>query len=459
MSNPIGKLRRQLLSPHADDRRIAIGFLYVSLFVLVGKFAGAAKEMAIAWRYGVSAVVDAYVLVFSIVTWPVALWLNVLSIALVPVLVRTANEDPADLARFRGELLAWNLLLAAVLAGLAWQLLPALVDAGWFAISDRVRPLAVAAAKTLALAVPFGLLASYFATLLMAQGRYRNTLLEAMPSVAILAALMAPAGWVPAPLLWGTVAGFLVQAALLAHLSRAHTDLALVRPGFRAAAWQGVGGSVVVLIAGQAIASLNTIVDQALAARVGEGAASSLAYAGRVMALVLGMGAVGLGRATLHVFAEVHQQRRDALFRLALKWSALACGAGIVAAILLWAAAPLAVGLLFERGAFTAADTAAVTHLLRIYTAQLPFYFATTVLMNYLASAGLHRNIALAAALALVGKLAFLALPLPWPRVDMLAASSAVFTLIWLAAELVPAIRLGRRAVDNRGVDGEKGTR
>jgi hypothetical protein len=45
-----------------------------------GKLAGAAKEMAIAWRYGVSDTVDAYVFVFNLATWPVSLWFGVLTV-------------------------------------------------------------------------------------------------------------------------------------------------------------------------------------------------------------------------------------------------------------------------------------------------------------------------------------------------------------------------------------------
>lgn len=44
---------------------------WVALFVLLGSFARAAKEMAIAYRYGVSAEVDAYLFVFNLVSWPV----------------------------------------------------------------------------------------------------------------------------------------------------------------------------------------------------------------------------------------------------------------------------------------------------------------------------------------------------------------------------------------------------
>jgi hypothetical protein len=83
-----------------------------------------------------------------------------------------------------------------------------------------------------------------------------------------------------------------------------------------------------------------------------------------------------------------------------------------------------------------------VARLLRISGAQLPFYFATAVLMNYLASAGLHREIAVGAIFALAAKVAFLSLLLARPTVDVLAASGVVFIFAWFAGLVVPSLRL-----------------
>lgn len=438
----LGRARSQLLNPASEHRRIAIGFFWVSLFVFVGKLAGAAKEMAIAWRYGVSAHVDAYVLVFNLVTWPVSVWFNILSIALVPLLVRTTYDDPADLSRFRGELMGWNLALGIAFGLAAWVALPWVFQAGWFTLSNDIRLEALAAAQVLALVTPLGIMCSYLSTLVMARGGYRNTLLEAMPAAAILVALFAPAGTLPAPLLWGTVVGFAMQMGVLGCLAVTRSDLPHISLGFRSPAWRAFGRTVLVMIAGQAIAGFSVIIDQFLAARIGAGAASSLSYASRVMALILGMGAIGISRATLHVFAEVHETNRQVLHGLALRWTALAFGTGVLTAVVVGFAAPFLVQLLFERGAFTSENTGVIAGLLRISVVQLPFYFATAVLMNYLASSVSHRNIAIAAVLALAAKVTFLALPLPWPRIDVLAASAVVFMFAWFGGLLVPALRV-----------------
>src|SRR5262245_15868394 len=120
----IERIRRHWNNPASHDRRIATGFLWVASFVFVGKLAGAAKEMAIAWRYGVSETVDAYVFVFNLVTWPVSLWFGVLTVVLVPLVIRERHESPERLKRFRAELLTLNLLLGLGALCLAYVALP-----------------------------------------------------------------------------------------------------------------------------------------------------------------------------------------------------------------------------------------------------------------------------------------------------------------------------------------------
>jgi putative peptidoglycan lipid II flippase len=59
---------------------------------------------------------------------------------------------------------------------------------------------------------------------------------------------------------------------------------------------------------------------------------------------------------------------------------------------------PLAVRLLFEHGAFNAANTAAVAALVRWGLVQVPFYFAVLVLVQLLASQGRFTAMAVVAA-------------------------------------------------------------
>src|SRR5215475_3724216 len=114
----------RLRNAHPDHQAIARGMAWVTLFVCLSKLAGAAKEMAIAYRYGVSVEVDAYLFVFNLVNWPVGVWFSVLTAVLVPLAARIRQGAAAELPRFRAELLGLTLLLGVTLWFMAWLGVP-----------------------------------------------------------------------------------------------------------------------------------------------------------------------------------------------------------------------------------------------------------------------------------------------------------------------------------------------
>jgi len=77
--NPINAVSLRVKASHPDHRAIFRGIAWVSLFVVLAKLVGAAKEMAVAYQYGVSANVDAYLFVFNFISWPVGVWFTVLT--------------------------------------------------------------------------------------------------------------------------------------------------------------------------------------------------------------------------------------------------------------------------------------------------------------------------------------------------------------------------------------------
>src|SRR5690606_23610102 len=117
----------------SDHRRIFSGAMRVAIFLLLGKAVGAFKEMAVAYRYGVSAVVDAYQFTMTLANWLPVTVVGTLSVVLIPVLVRLRRLEPEQRARFLGELQAWTLTIGVVLAVLtyfAWPLVLSVAGVG-----------------------------------------------------------------------------------------------------------------------------------------------------------------------------------------------------------------------------------------------------------------------------------------------------------------------------------------
>src|SRR5258706_11592204 len=198
----------RLRDDHPDHHAIVRGIAWVGIFFLVARAVGAAKEVAIAYHYGVSAEVDAYLFVYNLVNWPVSVWFGVLTLVLVPLMARVTQGAPADLRRFRSELLGFAFLLGLALALLNWLSLPLLLHSPWAGLPDATATLAAHIAPTLTLLAPLGVITSLFSAWMLAAGRHTNTLLEAVPALAILVALLSYPGGGVEPLVWGTLVGF-----------------------------------------------------------------------------------------------------------------------------------------------------------------------------------------------------------------------------------------------------------
>lgn len=381
---------RRLREAHPDHHAIARGMAWVALYVLLGSVARAAKEMAIAYRYGIRAEVDAYLFVFNLVNWPVAVWFSVLTVVLVPLAARIRHGASAELPRFRSELLGLTLLLGLALAFLGWLGLPLLLRASWTGLPGTTMTIASNMVPMLTMLAPLGVIISLFSAWMLAAGRHANTLLESAPALTILVALLAFPGGGAEPLVWGTLAGFVFHLISLAVPLARQGEIEAPRFTRQSPQWTPFWQGFGIMLAGQALMSFIGIIDQFFAAHLGTGAIAILSYANRILALILGMGAMAVSRATLPVFSRALAQGGEQVHRVATHWVRLMFALGVFTMLVSWLLAPWGVKLLFERGAFTAQDTAVVADVLRYGLTQLPFYFAGLVFVSYLSSRGLY---------------------------------------------------------------------
>jgi len=155
---------------------------WIALFVVVASLARAAREMAIAYRYGVSVNVDAFLFVFNLVSWPIAVWLSVLSIVLVPIAAQLGRSDPSALRRFRAELLGNTLAVGTLLALAAWAVLPTLLRSSWVGLPPATADIAVGTSAALALLLPLGFAIGLLSVWMMAESRHSNSAFEAIPA-------------------------------------------------------------------------------------------------------------------------------------------------------------------------------------------------------------------------------------------------------------------------------------
>jgi len=451
--HPLRALGAQFHAAAPDHAAILKGMLTVAGFVFVGKFVSAMKEMAVAYRYGLGAEVDAYQFLYTVITWPVGVWSSVLTAVLVPLAVRL-RDNQGQLAKFRSELLGLVICAGLALTGLVWLVLHNVFQLNQSGLPPRLAGLAEAALPGLILLLPLGMLTALQSAWMLAAGRHLNTLLDCIPTLSIATLVMALPGGGMRALLWGTVAGSALHlVSLTASLGRRDKlcapRLALSSPQWRWF-WQGFG----IMVVGQALLSLTVVIDQFYAAGLGTGAIAMLGYANRILSLILGLAAIAVSRATLPIFAQVHAQGADRLRALARLWAGILFALGMLAMLVSYSVAPWIVRLLYERGQFGASDTVAVAQVLRFGLPQLPFYFSSMVLVSYALSQRRYHLVFFSALIGCAAKIAGNVLLVPALGVSGIALGT---TLVYASTVLLFWYALIVRGAGHAGTDGLRG--
>jgi peptidoglycan biosynthesis protein MviN/MurJ (putative lipid II flippase) len=413
---------------------------WVFLFLVLGRLAGAAREIAIAARYGTGPIVDAYLFVFSVVTWPVAVWFSILTVVLIPAVARLNREGVSTLP-LQGGLLSATLALGGALTIVVGLVLWIVLATPGRLLPEPGSSLARDMIVYLAPLLLVGCLSSLYSAWLMAIGRHANTLIEAIPPLAVLVAVLAATQPGPELLLWGTVIGFVVQLAVLCGYLGHLKNLAWPRLPAPSPHWRALWWSIGVVAIGQVLSTSAGIIDQIMAAPLGTGAIATLGYANRILGVVTGAIAIVVSRATLPVFSATHAERSPSFYRLGRWWTGALFVGGFAGAVVTYLLTPWVVAALFERGAFTANDTLAVAHVFSYGLPQLPFYCAGLVLVSLLAAAGNYWVIAGIGGLNLVVKIAANWLLIPVFGIAGITLATGIMYAISMAVMLVILVR------------------
>lgn len=435
--------RRRLDGVHPNHMRIARGAMWVGLFVIAAKLCVAFREVAIAWRYGISGTVDAYHLAITVTTWLPMMLSATAGVVLVPRLV-ALHRDPGAHRQFVGELNGAVALIGVAVSALTFfaarqavALLGSGLDAG-------AQALTVSMSRQLAPIAFFTVTAGYLSSRLQARERFAYSGVEALPALIVALFVVAPFQWNTATaLITGTVIGFLLQTMVLSQMTYAgDPPLGWFGLSRDSTEWLGLYRPLLVMFAGQVILTVSTPVDQAFASYFGEGGVATLGYANRIVSLIAGVGSVVVARALLPVLSGVAADGNHALgVAQTTRWSLVLLCVGLAAAVPGWLFAPFAVRTIFERGAFGAADTAIVTGVFRFGLLQLPFYFGSLALVQWFAAIGRFDVLLKAAVVAIVVKVTMNMLLTPQLGLSGLMAATACMYAVSLAMQLFVATR------------------
>ena len=196
MVSPLANTLRSITSTYARLRaahpahwHIASGMAWVGFFGLIGGLVVLAKDVAIAYRYGVSGVVDAYIFVFNLLTWLPSLWTSVLTVVLVPLLAQLAVRPREYRTAFRAELTGVSLAVGGALVVLTALAFPLILTHVPLGMSPATMMVARDFSFSLAPLLLLGVLSGLASTRLLALKRHSNTLFQCIPALTLLIAV------------------------------------------------------------------------------------------------------------------------------------------------------------------------------------------------------------------------------------------------------------------------------
>ncbi len=363
---------------------LARAFVTVSGLTAVSRVLGFVRDMLFAAALGAGVGADAFLIAFKLPNFFRSLFAEgAFNAAFIPMFAgKLEGEGKADAKRLADETMAVLLLVLVVLTivfeiAMPWVML---VLAPGFVDEPEKFNLAVDLTR---ITFPYLLLISLvalFGGMLNSTGRFAAyaaapILLNLTLIAAALVAYYSDNVGADYTLAWGVTLGGVAQLMLLfANLSRAGLMPRLVMPRLTEGVRQVLrlfGPAAL----GAGVVQINLVVDLWVASFLETGSISYLYYADRVNQLLLGVVGIAVGTALLPLLSrqiEAGDRRgaNDSQSR-AVELVMLFCLPGTAALIIV--AEPI-IAVLFERGAFDAADTAASAAALVAFAFGLPAY-------------------------------------------------------------------------------------
>ena len=394
------------MSERAKVSSRLLGRLFtVGSLTVVVKLAATAKELLVARRFGTGDDLDAFLMAFLVPSFALNVLAGGFQLAFMPTYIRVREQEgPAAAERLFAEVTTGLVVLFVAVAGLLAALAPVYVPL----LCPSFAPEKLALTRRLVvemlpLVVLSGLSFS-LAGVLNAAHRYALAAAAPLATPLLLGILLVGLGprATAGHLALGVVIGLGVELVCLAvGVRRLGVSLRPRRPRPDPAARE-VARQYLPMVASCVLMSGTQLVDQSMAAWLGPGSVSALGYGAKVVGMFVAVGTGALSTVFLpHFSDQVAQQDWVGLRRGLRRALALVLAAAIaVTATLVALSRPLVV-LLFQRGAFSAADADLVARVQALYALQIPFATAGMILVRLISSLRGHRIILWAAGLNL----------------------------------------------------------
>ena len=376
------------------NRHILSAATTVARLVFVVKMASLAKEMLVARKFGASDALDAYYIAILLPGFLGAVADTSFNAAFIPIYIEARErEDAVTANRLFSNIGVFNIAALAfvgiVLAGLQQWLLPILGSGFTMQKLALARPLFFLFLTSMSLT---GLAALWRAGLNAHECYTRTSIAPiANPLAIVVVLLIATHLWGIYALAAGSILGTIGELSIAGYGLR-RLGVPLLPRWYGIDSWtRRVLWQYVPTVTGALLMGGTTLVDPAMAAMLKSGSVSALNYGYKLPALVVNIGFFSLSTAVLPSFSRLSARENwRELRRVLLSYTGLIALVTIPLTGILIVLSRGLVSLFFQGGAFTAADTALVTHVQMMFCLEIPFYSIAILYVRAISS--LKRN-------------------------------------------------------------------
>ncbi len=430
MSAPPGRLSGSLARNSATIAGLTLVFSAISLL----------REQATAAWFGSGASAEAFVMAYALPGFVINTAAGIIAPVFTPMLLAARHQDGETAAdRFASATLTATVgvgLAMAVLLGLAGPLVMPYFAAGF----DPARQaLATELMYLLIPAVALSNVSYLWTALLNAEHRFvAGGIAPSLQPLGALIGLVVAGSWAGVhAMAAGLTIGAAVQVVLLAVAVRRAGHTIHLAPPRTSARMASLSSQYAALFLGSVLMGSTLLITQSMATRISAGALAHLNFGTVAVLFAVGLGARTVGQVLLPHFSSLAASRQwGALEREARRALRLTWLVTVPATLALIAVSGPVVRLLFERGAFTPDDTAAVTSVQRVLALQIPFYIANIVAVRLVSSLQENRLLLWVAGGDVALTIAVNLLLAPWLGLEGIALSATFvyafnFSVCW----------------------------
>lgn len=372
------------------NRRIFGAALIVGFFTLSVKIFSLLKELVIASSFGTSDALEAFIIANIIPAFVVNVVSGSLNAAMMPTYIQVREQEGPEAAqKLLSGIIALTLCVQMVTIAVIIAIGPHMLRFFGSGFSEEKIILAQKLFYILLPIIILNGLIKVFETILNAEERFAfaASIPAVVPVFSAISILFYANVIGIYALAIGFVLGFGLQLGVLALVLKKKNIK--VRPR-----WIGITPHIRQVIhqyfpkvAGAVMVSSTIIVDQSMAAMLDPGSVAALGYAEKIPATLVGITAMALGTAVLPYFSKMVANEDWQGIEHTLntyRWKIIQVA--IPVTLLFYYFSEPIVQVLYQRGAFTAADTVLVGQVQAMYFLKIPFFLLTTLMVRLISS-------------------------------------------------------------------------